>query len=101
MVARIYMPSRTSTQSGRAKASRWVLDYDPERARTVEPLMGWTSSTDMKQQLRLFFATKEEAVAYAERNDISYKLFEPKERKVRRINYSDNFKTDRLEPWSH
>ena len=101
MVARIYKPARTATQSGRAKSNRWVLDYDPEQARIVEPLMGWTSSTDMKQQLRLFFATRDEAVSYAERNGIPHKVFEPKEKKVRSVSYSDNFRADRREPWSH
>ncbi len=101
MVARIYKPARTATQSGYAKANRWVLDFDPERPRVVEPLMGWTSSTDMKQQLRLFFATREEAVAYAERNAIPHKVFEPKEKRIRTVSYSDNFRFDKREPWSH
>ena len=53
MTARIYQPARTAMQSGTAKTKEWVLDYEPEAPRTVEPLMGWTSSSDMKQQLRL------------------------------------------------
>lgn len=101
MVARIYKPARTATQSGRAKSNRWVLDFDPERPRVIEPLMGWTSSTDMKQQLRLFFASREEAVAYADRAGIPYRVFEPKVRKPRQVSYSDNFSATRREPWSH
>ncbi len=61
MTARIYKPARTAMQSGTAKTKEWVLDYEPEQPRAVEPLMGWTSSGDMKQQLRLYFDTKEEA----------------------------------------
>ncbi len=61
MTARIYKPARTAMQSGTAKTKEWVLDYEPEQPRAVEPLMGWTSSGDMKQQLRLCFDTKEEA----------------------------------------
>ena len=53
MAARIYKPARTAMQSGTAKTKEWVLDYEPEQPRAVEPLMGWTSSGDMKQQLRL------------------------------------------------
>lgn len=45
-------------------------EYEPEKPRVVEPLMGYTSSGDMKSQIRLFFASQEEAVAYATRNDI-------------------------------
>ena len=70
MTARIYKPAKTAMQSGTAKTKEWVLDYEPEQPRVVEPLMGWTSSGDMKQQLRLRFATKEEAVAYCERHGI-------------------------------
>ena len=53
MTARIYKPARTAMQSGTAKTKEWVLDDQPEQPRMVEPLMGWTSSSDMKQQLRL------------------------------------------------
>ena len=58
MSARIYKPAKTAMQSGTAKTHDWVVDFDPEEPRHVEPLMGWTSSSDMRQQLRLRFATK-------------------------------------------
>ena len=64
MTARIFKPAKTAMQSGFANTKDWVLEFEPEEARTVEPLMGWTSSTDMKQQLTLRFRTREEAVAY-------------------------------------
>jgi hypothetical protein len=67
----------------------------------VEPLMGWTASGDMKQELRLQFDTKEDAVAYCERNGIPYQVFEPKEPARRVISYSDNFSFKRPEPWTH
>ena len=44
----IYRPSKNATQSGMGKTKLWRLDYTPESARTIEPLMGWTSSSDMK-----------------------------------------------------
>ncbi|HSI39591.1 MAG TPA: ETC complex I subunit [Xanthobacteraceae bacterium] len=101
MVARIYKPARTAMQSGGAKTKLWVLDYEPERAREVEPLMGYTSSADMKSQLRLRFETKEEAVAYAERHGIAYQVSEPKEPARRKIAYSDNFSFRRVGQWTH
>ena len=58
MTARIYKPSKTAMQSGKARTRRWVLDYEPESAREVEPLMGWTSSGDMNSQVKLSFDTK-------------------------------------------
>ena len=76
MTARIYKPSKTAMQSGLANTKAWAVDFEPEEPRTVEPLMGWTSSGDMRQQLRLRFASKEEAIAYCERHGIAYQVSE-------------------------
>jgi hypothetical protein len=101
MTARIYKPARTAMQSGTAKTKEWVLDYEPEQPSTVEPLMGWISSGDMKQQLRLQFDTSAEAVAYCERHGIPYEVFETKPPKRLRISYADNFSYTRRMPWTH
>ncbi|MGC1778985.1 MAG: ETC complex I subunit [Xanthobacteraceae bacterium] len=101
MTARIYKPARTAMQSGTAKTKEWVLDYEPEQPRAIEPLMGWTSSGDMKQQVRLHFDTKDEAVAYCERNSIAYEVFESVLHKRPRISYSDNFAYSRRGAWTH
>ena len=79
----------------------WVLEFEPERARTIEPLMGWTSSADMRSQILLEFDTQEEAVTYAEKNGIPYQVFEPHPPKVGPKSYSDNFRFDRKVPWTH
>ena len=101
MTARIFKPAKNAMQSGTAKTREWQLDYEPEQPRVVEPLMGWTSSGDMKQQLRLHFDTKEEAVAYCERNGIAYEVFETTPSKRQRISYSDNFAYTRRGAWTH
>jgi hypothetical protein len=101
MVARIYKPERNAMQSGTAKTKQWVLDYEPEQPREIEPLMGWTSSSDMKQQLSLRFDTKEDAVAYCEQRGIPYQVFEAKEPARRVIAYADNFAYSRRTPWTH
>src|SRR5215510_6240221 len=80
MRARIYKPTRTAMQSGPARTKEWVLEYEPETPREIDPLMGWTSSRDMHSQVKLYFATKEEAIAYAQRGGIPYRLDEPKPR---------------------
>jgi len=100
-VARIYKPAKTAMQSGTAKTKDWVLDYEPSEPRAIEPLMGWTSSGDMAQQLRLRFETKEEAIAYCERRGIPYQLSEPHELARRGLSYSDNFAYNRRTPWTH
>jgi len=101
MLARIYRPAKSAMQSGQANAREWLLEFEPEEARKIEPLMGWTSSGDMNAQVRLTFETQEEAVAYAERHSIPYQVFEPKQaaRSVRA--YADNFKYNRKGLWTH
>jgi hypothetical protein len=101
MVARIYKPARTAMQSGQAQTKDWLLVFEPETPRQIEPLMGWTSSSDMKQQVRLRFATKEEAVAYCDRHGIPYRVYEPKEPARRKIAYADNFGYRRIGQWTH
>jgi ETC complex I subunit conserved region len=101
MTARIYRPAKTAMQSGTAKTTRWLLEYDAEANREVEPLMGWTSSADMKSQIKLWFDTKELAVAYAVKNGISHRVEEPKDATRKAVSYSDNFKYTRIGQWTH
>jgi len=101
MAALIIKPAKTAMQSGTANTKEWLLVYEPEQPRSIEPLMGWTSSGDMKQQLRLKFDTKEEAIAYCERNAIPYRVQETKEGPRRAIAYSDNFAFNRRGQWTH
>lgn len=101
MLARIYKPAKTAMQSGVAKTKLWVLDYEPEEPRVVESLMGWTSSGDMKSQVRLRFATKEEAVAYCEKNGIPYQVTETKVAPRHGLSYADNFAFTRRGAWTH
>jgi hypothetical protein len=101
MVARIFRPSRNAMQSGKAKTDRWMLTYEPEVPVSVEPLMGYTSSSDMKRQIKLAFDSQEEAIAYAEKNGIPYQLFTAQEDTRRKISYSDNFRFGRAQAWTH
>ncbi len=98
---RIYRQAKTATQSGAANTRLWVVEFEPEAARAVEPLMGWTSSADTKDQVRLFFDSEAEALAYAKKNGYMYSLERPREAKIRPKAYADNFRYDRLGPWTH
>ncbi len=102
MAARIYKPAKTAMQSGQANTKAWVLDFEPEEPRQVEPLMGWTSSGDMRQQLRLRFASKEEAVAYCERHGMAYQVFEAKPAEPARHLLFRQFRLHtRRDAWTH
>ena len=102
MLARIYQPARNAMQSGQAKDD-WVLEFAPESAKSLDPLMGWTGSRDMNGQVRMAFDSKDAAIAYAERHGIACQVQEPKKRKpvVRPGGYGDNFATNRRTVWTH
>jgi NADH dehydrogenase len=103
MQARIFRPARTAMSSGSAKTKEWVLEYAPDSPRDVDPLMGWTSSSDMNSQVRLQFDTKDAAVRYAKDHGIEAIVFEPKPRKanIRARGYGDNFVPTRRGAWTH
>ncbi len=101
MPARIFKQAKTPNQSGMARTKSWLLVFEQDKPREIEPLMGWTSSGDTQQQVKLSFDTKEEAIAYAEREGIAYRVEEPQESKRRIMSYSDNFKFNRVGPWTH
>jgi uncharacterized protein YcnI len=101
MLARIYRPAKNAMQSGKAKTKDWVLEFEPASARKPDPLMGWTTSSDMNGQIRLTFDTRDEAVAYAQRHAIAFQLFEPKAPKRILKAYADNFAANRKQPWTH
>jgi hypothetical protein len=83
-------------ESGRGQSNKWRLEYEIETPRRAEPLMGWISSGDTLNQVRLHFDTKEDAVAFAERKGWDYSIQEAQVRRVRPRNYADNFRPDRV-----
>jgi hypothetical protein len=103
MRARIYQPARNAMQSGTAKTHVWMLDFAPEEASEIDPLMGWTGSGDTQSQVRLKFDSREAAEAYAKEKGIAYEVTEPHKRKpnVRARGYGENFATDRRGVWTH
>lgn len=101
MSAKIYRPAKTAMQSGKAKTHRWVLEFDMERPRTIDPMMGYTSTADTQQQVRLSFESRELAEAYAQRKGIAYRVIEPKEATRKQVSYTDNFRFNRTQPWTH
>ena len=95
-VARIHQPAKTAMQSGRANTQEWVLEFEAEEARFVEPLMGWTGSRTTLGQLRMSFPTEEAAIAFADKHGIPYEVEVPKSRVIPRRAYADNFSYHRV-----
>ena len=101
MTARIHSPAKSAMQSANGNTKRWLLEFEPEVKRGISPLMGYTSSTDMNSQIKLWFDQLDDAVAYAEKNGIAYRIEQPKEPTRKVAVYSDNFKFSRLGQWTH
>ena len=88
--AKIYIPSKTAMQSGRGKLKKWVLEFETKDT-SINPLMGWETSSDTLEEVILKFSTKEQAIEYAKKNNISYKVIEPKKKEFVIKSYADNF----------
>lgn len=103
MRARIFQPARNAMQSGQAKTKTWILEFAPDSARAVDPLMGWTSSGDMDSQVRMSFDSQANAEKYAKAHGIDYVVVQPHKRKpvIRTGGYAENFATKRREVWTH
>ena len=96
MQARLYKPPKSAMQSGRANTKDWVLEFEPEYKRTRDPLMGWTGSVDMPQQVKMHFENEAEARAYCRRMGIDVQVQQPQERKIRPKSYAANFQWQKV-----
>jgi len=101
MQARIYRPAKSAMQSGRGKSKEWVLELASDAKRSSDPLMGWTSVDDMSGQVKLSFETRAAAIAYAKREGMTFTVEDEVKRKRLVKSYSENFSTDRKQPWTH
>ena len=88
--AKIYKPTKTAMQSGERNTKKWLLEFDTLNT-GIYPLMGWESSKDTMSEVKLEFSTKEQAVNYAKKNNISYYIIEPQKRNIIKKSYTDNF----------
>ncbi|RKO98118.1 hypothetical protein CXG81DRAFT_8628, partial [Caulochytrium protostelioides] len=88
---KIYKPSKTAQTSGTTLTHDWKLDFDVEE-RWENPLMGWASSADPVQSVRMTFPTKEAAIQFAERNGYDWEVEEPKRVAFRVKSYAENYK---------
>jgi hypothetical protein len=88
--AKIYIPSKSAMQSGRGNLKTWVLKFETKDP-SINPLMGWETSTDTLEEVILKFSTKEQAIEYAKKNNITYTVIEPKKKEFVIKSYADNF----------
>jgi hypothetical protein len=101
MSAKIYRPAKTAMQSGKAKTNLVGSGVRSGNAARHRPDHGLYRLGDTRQQLRADLRDSEQAVAYAERNGIEYRVIEPKDATRKSLSYSDNFRFSRTQPWTH
>jgi len=102
--ARIFQPPKSAMQSGRGRAMSWVLQFEPSQPKRLDPLTGWYGSGDtVGTQVRLGFASREDAIAYAEARGIPYEAEDPARgpAAIKPKAYADNFRFGRSENWTH
>ena len=93
--ARIYQPAKTAMQSGHANTRRWVLEFEPAGRKDHDLLMGWIGSADTLGQVCVKFESKDDAIAFAKKNDLAFRVHEPRQRRIRPKAYADNFRYQR------
>lgn len=104
MRARLFQPARNAMQSGTAKTKGWVMEFEPTGPRAIDPLMGWTSTSDASSQIRLRFDSRKAAEDYARDKGITLSVVEPGHKRapnIRPRGYGENFAFDRRSPWTH
>lgn len=92
MSARIYQRPKNAMQSGKALTDQWLLEFVPGEAQRADPLMGWAGSGDTQRQVRLTFASREEALAYAGKHGIDVRVAPTPPRRLKLQAYADNFR---------
>jgi hypothetical protein len=91
-VARIIEADRKTTQSGKAAAARWTLEFERSQPQRPDPLTGWNGSGDTRTQIRIGFPTVEDAVAYATRHGFEFHVIPAPKTALKIQAYADNFR---------
>ena len=95
---KIYRPSKSVMQSGRAKTKMWVAEFEPSEKKIPDSLMGWNGSGDTRSQIVMHFSTLEEALSFAKRQGHSYTVRPDQSQKLPKPkSYADNFKYNKVQ----
>ena len=97
MTIKIYIPAKTSMQSGQGKSKKWLAEYVSDSEKVKDTLMGWNSSYDTSTQIKVYFESKEQAIDWAKKNNYQFIVEEPKTKKIKIKNYESNFAYKRKE----
>ncbi len=91
-IARISEQERKTTQSGKANAGKWILEFERQQGQRPDPLTGWNGSGDTNTQVRIAFESKEKAIAYCEQHGLGYHVLPASPVRLKIQAYADNFR---------
>lgn len=91
-IARISEIERKTTQSGKAHAGKWLLEFERQQPQRADPLTGWNGSGDTNPQVRLVFDTREAAIAYCDKHGLGCHVVAAAPVRLKIQAYADNFR---------
>ena len=93
-VAIIQKRPQLGTENGGARLKQWQLSFDRQTPLRADPLTGWAGGggDTRADQVRLQFASPEDAVAYCERYGLAFEIVPDPPKKLQLQSYADNFK---------
>jgi hypothetical protein len=91
-IARISEQERKTTQSGKANAGKWILEFERQQAQRPDPLTGWNGSGDTNTPVRISFESKDAAIAYCAKHCVEYHVFAAPPVRLKLQAYADNFR---------
>jgi len=90
--ARISELERKTTQSGKANAGLWLLEFERQEPLRPDPLTGWNGSGDTNPQVRMTCRTKDAAIAYCDKHGLQYHVVPAAPVRMKLQAYADNFR---------
>ena len=91
----IYKNKKSPTQSGKLNKDYWILEHINSKSVKTDLLTGW-KTTDTNLTKKMKFSNKEEAVSYAEKNNLDFEILKEVNKEISNKSYADNFKFKRV-----
>ncbi|MCL2567114.1 MAG: ETC complex I subunit [Alphaproteobacteria bacterium] len=91
----IYAPTRNLMQSGLANKNNWKLVFVKNVDNQQEHLMGWESSFETQSQIVIDFDSKDAAVNYAVKMNLTFEVINPAAHTTEKKDITFNFSKNR------
>ncbi|XP_008545179.1 NADH dehydrogenase [ubiquinone] iron-sulfur protein 4, mitochondrial [Microplitis demolitor] len=91
---RIYQPAKNAMQSGTNNINFWQIDFD-NRERWENNLMGWSSTGDPMSNVKVDFASVDEAIDHCKKMKWNYFIQKPNVDDPKPRSYGANFSWDK------